>query len=168
MILFIINQYSFASIPSLWHPPLPMITPLPPSPIPQWPSVHIIYTESHLPAGADPNPENPIPAPVLRYQDSTQTLSFSGEQITFQSTAVGRLLTVPLLHTIDQGDTLFSLVLPDMAEPTSGALTAISTFSITTRVTGPMTLPKPPQVMLYSTMNFSGTLSVSQMPQDPP
>jgi hypothetical protein len=101
----------------------------------------------------------------LRYQDATQTLSFSGDQITSQATAVGRLLTVSLIRTIDQGDTLFSLVLPEVTEPAPGVLTTISTLGITTRVAGPMTLPKPQQAMLYSSVNFTGTLSISQLPQ---
>jgi hypothetical protein len=163
---FVIDQYSLASLPPPWPYPVPPPSTPPithdPPPFRQWPSVHVLYTEAHLPAGVDPDPAHPIPAPALRYQDNTQTLSFSGDQITFQATAVGRLLTVSLVRTVDQGDTLFSLVMPEVAEPAAGALTAISTFGITTRVAGPMTLPKPPQAMLYATMSFSGTLSTSQ------
>lgn len=49
----------------------------------------------------------------------------------------------------------------------AGALTAISTLGITTRIAGPMTLPKLQQAMLYSPISFTGTLSISQMPQSP-
>ena len=169
---FVIDQYSLASLPPYWPYPypvaqslIPSIPPLLPPPFPHWLSVHVLYTEAHLPAGVDPNPQNPIPVSAFRYQDGTQTLSFSGDQITSQTTAVGRLLTVSLAHTVDQGDTLFSLILPEVTEPASGALTPVSTLGITTRVAGPMTLPKPQQAMLYSTMSFTGTLSVSQVPQ---
>lgn len=169
---FILDQYSFVSLPHYWpypypipQPPIPSVQPFPP--FPQWPSVHVLYTEAHLPAGVDPDPAHPIPAPALRYQDSTQSLSFSGAQITFESTAVGRLLTVSLIRTVDQGDTLFTLILPQVTEPAAGALTPVSTLGITTRVAGPMTVPKPQQAMLYSPISFTGTLSVSRLPQDP-
>jgi hypothetical protein len=71
---------------------------------------------------------------------------------------------VTLVRTVDQGDTLFSLFLPQVTEPTAGALTPVSTLGITTRIAGPITLPKPQQAMQYSTMNFTGTLSTSQLP----
>jgi hypothetical protein len=169
---FVIDQYSLASLPLYWYPvaqppipPYPPIFPPPfPPPFPQWPSVHVHYTEAHLPAGVDPNPEIPIPAPTLRYQDGTQILTFSGDQITSQETVVGRLLSVPLVRTVDQGDTLFSLFLPQVTEPAAGALTPVSTIGVTTRVAGPITLPKPQQAMQYSTMNFTGTLSTIQLP----
>lgn len=171
---FILDQYSFASLPHYWpypypipQPPITSVPPLPPPPFPQWPSVHVLYIEAHLPAGVDPDPAHPIPAPMLRYQDSTQSLSFSGEQITSQVTAISRLLTVSLIRTVDQGDTLFTLILPQVTEPVAGALTAVSTLGITTRVAGPMTFPKPQQAMLYSPISFTGTLSVSRLPQDP-
>jgi hypothetical protein len=171
-LVFLIDQYSFVAVPYYWPHPLPVqpssmaapFLPIPPPSFPPSPSLHVLYTEAHLPAGVDPDPEQPTPAPTLRYQDSTQTLTFSGEQITSQSTDVGRLLTVTLIHTVDQGDALFSLILPNVVEPTLGALTAISTFGVTTRIAGPMTLPKPPQAMLYTTMSFTGTLSTSQVP----
>lgn len=166
---FISYQYSFASVPLFWSypypfplPPIPSSSPGLPPPWPNWPEVHVLYTEALLPPGVDPDPANPPPAATFRYQDSTQTLSFSGDQITDQSTAVGRLLTVTLAATVDQGNTLFSLVLPGTVEPAAGVLTPISTFGIRTRVAGPMTLPKPSQGMQYSTMDLAGTLSISQ------
>jgi hypothetical protein len=162
---FVIDQYSLASLPPYWYPaaqfPAPPLFPLP---FPQWPSVHVLYTEAHLPAGVDPNPEISIPPPTFRYQDGTQILSFSGDQITSQDTAVGRLLSVSLVRTVDQGDTLFSLFLPEVTEPAPGALTPVSTLGITTRIAGPITVPQPQQAMQYSTMNFAGTLSTSQLP----
>lgn len=170
---FVIDQYSLASLPywpyphPIQQPPIPLFPPHLPPPFPQWPSIHVLYTEAHLPAGVDPDPAAPIPAPTLRYQDSTQTLSFTGDQITSQTTAIGRLLTVSLIRTVDQGDTLFSIVLPEVTEPAAGALTAVSTIGITTRGAGLMTLPKPQQAMLYSPINFTGTLSSSQLPQGP-
>lgn len=167
---FIIYQYSFASLPQFWRypypfplPPMPSPAPGLPPPWPVWPGVHVLYTEALLPPGVDPDPANPPPAATFRYQDSIQVLSFSGDQITDQSTAVGRLLTVTLVPTVDQGSTLFSLVLPTAVEPAAGALTPISTFGITTRNAGPMTVPPPSQAMQYTTMDLTGTLSTSQV-----
>lgn len=144
---FIIDQYSLSSALPYTQPPppTPFIPTLPqppfggPWPWPwPWHIIHVIYTEARLPAGVDPDPANPVPAPTLRYQDGTQTLTFSGNQITSQATAIGRLLTVTPVPSVDQGDTLFTLILPGVTEPAEGAegaFTAISALGITIRTT---------------------------------
>jgi hypothetical protein len=173
---FIIDQYSLASPPPYAQPPLaaPFLSAFPyqlfggqwPWPWP-WPFVHILYTEAHLPPGVDPDPNNPLPPPTLRYQDGTQTLSFSGNQITAETTTIGMLRTVTLTHTVDVGDTLFSLLLPGANEPGPGQPIAISALGITTRVTGPISVPPPQQAMQYSTMYLHGMLSTSVLPPGP-
>jgi hypothetical protein len=61
---FVIDQCSLASLPPYWYPVMPSaISPylsLSLPPFLQWPSIHVHYTEAHLPVGVDPNPELPI------------------------------------------------------------------------------------------------------------
>lgn len=46
------------------------------------------------------------------YQDSHQSQSFSGGDITFEETALNTLVSVTLVRTADLGDTTFTLLLP--------------------------------------------------------
>jgi hypothetical protein len=50
--------------------------------------------------------------PHLSYHDAHRTLSFSGDDITFEETALGTLATVILQRTPDIGDTSFTAVIP--------------------------------------------------------
>jgi hypothetical protein len=161
---YFIDQYSFLSMPQFWNLPSSVspLPPLPPWPFP-WIHIQVLYTEARLPAGVDPNPEILIPAPTLSYQDGTHAESFSGDQITDETTVLGRLLTVTVVQTVDRGDTLFSLILPTVNEQGAGTAVALSTVGITSRSVG-QTVPKSPQALVYSHMGFSGTFSTRQLP----
>ena len=50
--------------------------------------------------------------PHFSYQDSHQSLNFSGDDITIEETALGTLVTVTLVRTPDFGDTTFTLLVP--------------------------------------------------------
>jgi hypothetical protein len=50
--------------------------------------------------------------PHFSYQDSHQSLSFSGDEITLEETALDTLATVTLVRTPDLGDTTFTLLVP--------------------------------------------------------
>jgi hypothetical protein len=50
--------------------------------------------------------------PQLSYQDATQTLTFSGEEIRILATDVGSLVSVTLRQTPDSGSTSFTLLVP--------------------------------------------------------
>src|SRR5690349_9373392 len=50
--------------------------------------------------------------PHFSYQDSRQSLNFSGDDIAIEETALGTLVTVTLVRTPDFGDTTFTLLVP--------------------------------------------------------
>ncbi|HEU5393124.1 MAG TPA: hypothetical protein VFV73_45320 [Streptosporangiaceae bacterium] len=50
--------------------------------------------------------------PHFSYQDSHQSLNFSGDDITIEETALATLVTVTLVRTPDFGDTTFTLLVP--------------------------------------------------------
>ena len=50
--------------------------------------------------------------PHFSYQDSHQSLSFSGDEITLEETALDTLASVTLVRTADFGDTTFTLLVP--------------------------------------------------------
>jgi hypothetical protein len=52
--------------------------------------------------------------PHFSYQDSHQSLSFTGDEITIEQTALGTLATVILVRTVDLGDTTFTLLVPSV------------------------------------------------------
>lgn len=47
---FVIDHYSLVSLPLYWYPvmqsPMSPYPPLLPPPFPQWPNVHVLYTEA--------------------------------------------------------------------------------------------------------------------------
>lgn len=50
--------------------------------------------------------------PHLSYHDSHRSLSFSGDEITFEGTSPGTLVTVILQSIPDLGDTTFTILVP--------------------------------------------------------
>ena len=50
--------------------------------------------------------------PQLTYHDAAQVRQFTGEEITFEDTVLGRFASVVLTSVPDLGTTIFSLVLP--------------------------------------------------------
>lgn len=50
--------------------------------------------------------------PHFSYQDTHQSQSYSGEEITLEETALDTLASVTLVRTIDFGDTTFTLLVP--------------------------------------------------------
>ena len=50
--------------------------------------------------------------PHFSYQDSHQSQSFSGDEITVEETALSTLASVTVVKTVDLGDTTFTLLVP--------------------------------------------------------
>jgi hypothetical protein len=50
--------------------------------------------------------------PHFSYQSALQSLSFSGDEITFEETTLSTLASVTLVRTVDLGDTTFTLLVP--------------------------------------------------------
>src|SRR3954468_12622153 len=50
--------------------------------------------------------------PVLTYHNSHQATNFTGDEVTLEDTALGQLVSVTTVRSIDAGYTVFSLVIP--------------------------------------------------------
>jgi hypothetical protein len=99
--------------------------------------------------------------PRLSYQDSTRTLSFTGNQIRETQTEMGTLVSVTIRMTIDTGSTSFSLLLPrvNLAGPSSTA--QVHTYGITTvHKFSVVPAMNRGQIDLYTATELSGTASV--------
>jgi hypothetical protein len=69
--------------------------------------------------------------PLFQYQDSSQTLQFSGDQIRTLDSEIGMLVTVTIRLTPDFGSTSFTLLVPQVKLDQSNE-TRITTFGVTT------------------------------------
>jgi hypothetical protein len=69
--------------------------------------------------------------PHLQYQDTNQTLQFSGEEIRSLQSEIGTLVTVTIRRTVDSGFTSLTLVIPKIELGQSNQA-AISTVGIAT------------------------------------
>lgn len=67
----------------------------------------------------------------LEYQDGAHLLHFDGEEIETVETAAGRIVSVPIVETVDSGSTTFSVVLPRANVESPGGSVAIRTEGIT-------------------------------------
>ena len=71
------------------------------------------------------------PAPKFIYQNGSQTLQFTGQQIQTTSTPTGTLVTVTIRMTVDSGSTSFTLLVPRVnLDP--GKTAPVNTVGITT------------------------------------
>jgi hypothetical protein len=52
--------------------------------------------------------------PILTYQDSHQATNFTGEELTIEDTALGRLVSATIVKSVDAGYTEFSVVIPNI------------------------------------------------------
>ena len=69
--------------------------------------------------------------PHFLYQDQTQALSFTGDEIRTAKSEIGTLVTVSISRTVDTGFTSFTLVVPSVDLDQSRQAT-ITTLGITT------------------------------------
>ncbi len=81
--------------------------------------MHVLYTTS----GIDGKPH-------FTYQDSTQVLNFSGDQIERVESELGSIVSVRTHLTVDAGSTTFSVLIPRV-NLVAGHPTSISTEGIT-------------------------------------
>src|SRR3954447_14473700 len=88
--------------------------------------LHVSYVTHSGPA----TPEFPQGPPHFTYQDATQTLSFSGNQVEVVTTEVGQIVSVRIRMTVDTGSTTFSLLVPRV-NLVAGHPALIHTFGIT-------------------------------------
>jgi hypothetical protein len=97
--------------------------------------------------------------PHFGYHDAHESLSFSGDQITTEPTAIGTLVTVRIRLTIDSGSTTFSLLVPTTNLDLDASV-PISTIGITTNHKFSI-IPalRHGQTELYGVTQLTGTAS---------
>ena len=82
--------------------------------------------------------------PVLIYNDgSSAAINFTSTEITTDETALGSLVSVPLLRTIDMGGERFGFFLPELDVP-SGESEHFTTVGVYERFSGPDSVPDLP------------------------
>jgi hypothetical protein len=98
--------------------------------------------------------------PILSYRDAQRSVSFQGEEIHSEETALGELITVTLETIPDLRTVTFTLVLPIVMVMRQSSGTYIRVLGVTT--TNPTTIAGPllgPQ-KLYSVVTLQGTAQV--------
>ena len=93
--------------------------------------------------------------PLFSYHDAVQSRNFSGDEIRTADTEIGKLVTVTIHMTIDQGSTMFSLLLPRVVLPASNhagiaaeGITTLNRFSVR---------PMPGEAQFYTVHRMQGT-----------
>lgn len=111
--------------------------------------LHIIF----VPSASDGQPR-------LEYRDSSQTRTFSGDQVRTLDTDVGTLVTVTLQIIPDVGNTSFTLVVPRVNLQSHE--TQISTFGVTTHNRTPFILvPDQGQTQTYRVKELHGVVQAA-------
>lgn len=94
--------------------------------------------------------------PLFSYQDNVRHLEFSGDQIKVEPSAIGDLVSVVIVSSVDANRTTFTLVAPNTiirggapAHITTFGVTTLHRFSIIGRPTG--------QTEIYTTHALKGS-----------
>src|SRR5580698_6048976 len=93
--------------------------------------------------------------PLFSYQDAHLNKSFKGKEITIEDVAIGKLVTVVLMHTTDGPSTSFSLLLPRVKLPPDPAY--ITAEGITTLHRSTIAGPVSGQIDSYTVHSLHGT-----------
>jgi len=154
------RQYVLASTP-MFHP-LGHPNVVPPTPI----GIHVSYIEYYRKA-VKPGEIEPrfLVAPSLSYQDGSLNV-VAVPNVEDLPDGLGRIATIEIQKTIDTGAAFFSLLLPGVF-PRAGAVEAITTVGLTSRVAGPDSLPRPIQSPVYSAVELHGTYSEAEGVEPP-
>ena len=101
------------------------------------------------------------------YQDATRSLVFGTEQVQVEDSALGKIVTVVIVPTVDVGNTTFSLVVPLVVLPDdAGAfpIVPIETIGITTVNRLFVRAVGHPQRATYTVTHLRGTASAGILP----
>jgi len=109
-------------------------------------AIHVTYSTTSLLGG-----------PLFSYRDNRLSLSFRGEDIHLEDTALGQVVTVTLETSPDVRTVAFSLIVPMVTVMPQSSGTQIKVLGITT--TAPTTIAGPPPgpQLLYSAVYLRGT-----------
>jgi hypothetical protein len=98
--------------------------------------------------------------PHFTYQDATQVLSFTGDQIRTDQTEIGTLVSVTIHLTVDSGSTTFTLLVPrvnlgpsNQAPIATEGITTLNRFSL-------VPVLDLGQTQRYSVVALTGTASL--------
>ena len=99
--------------------------------------------------------------PALTYKDGSNVKTFTSAQITTDDTALGTLVSVPLLSSIDTGGERFGFFLPDLEVP-SGKTEKFNTIGVYDKFGGPDSIPRVPPS--WSCIELHGTAQSVMVP----
>ncbi len=105
-------------------------------------------------------------APTLEYRGVEGTFTFSGEQVTVETSALGKMYTVTLNIVPDLRTLLFTLMLPPVVHKSGEAKQAFDTIAIKserhTSITGTPT--NPGAATTYTCLKMHGTAAKVEVP----
>src|SRR6185503_2297477 len=105
-------------------------------------------------------------APTLQYDGVEGTFTFSGQQVTVETSALGKMYTVTLNVVPDLRTLLFTLVLPPVIHKSGEAKQAFDTIAIKserhTSIQGPPTTPGA--ATTYTCLKMHGTAAKVEVP----
>lgn len=101
---------------------------------------------------------NSSPGPALQYQGAEGTLSFSGEQVVTETTALGQMFTVTLNIVPDLRTLKFSLILPSVTNKAGSRKQSFQTIAVKAQVHTTLTGTLPPGANTsYEVIKMHGT-----------
>lgn len=95
--------------------------------------------------------------PVLTYHDSHQATNFTGDEVTIEDTALGQLVSVTTVKSIDAGYTVLSMVLPTIN--LLGDQHHVDTIGVTSAHRTTLIGPGHGQLASYHVIHLHGTAS---------
>ena len=105
-------------------------------------------------------------APTLQYEGVEGTFTFSGEQVTVETSALGKMFTVTLNIVPDLRTLLFTLLLPPVIHKAGERKQAFDTIAIKserhTSIQGPPT--NPGAGTTYTSLKMHGTAAKVEVP----
>jgi hypothetical protein len=100
--------------------------------------------------------------PALTYRDGgSPAISFTDAEITTDNTALGTVVSVPLLKSVDTGGELFGFVLPQVDVPL-GQSADVETVGVYEKFSGPDSFPKAPPS--WRSIELCGTAQTVNVP----
>ena len=102
---------------------------------------------------------------ALVYRDGAETLSFRPAEITTNDTALGMLVSVPLVKTVDTGGEMFGFLLPQLDLPL-GESEEFTTVGVYEKYSGPDSFPRRPPH--WRAIELHGTAETVIVPLDEP
>ena len=104
-------------------------------------------------------------APTLEYRGVEGTFTFSGEQVTVETSELGKMYTVTLNVVPDLRTLLFTLVLPPVVHKSGEAKQAFDTIAIKSeRHTSLTATPNPGAATTYTCLKMHGIAARVEVP----